>query len=64
MTLPIPWEPETDKDFRDFYNKVASLHHYPECWDTVAYPTLYDAIYEMRGPCTVCGNVFPLEVVK
>ena len=24
--------------------KIAEAIHYPECWDTTAYPTLYDAI--------------------
>lgn len=27
--------------------KTSSLIHYPECWDTVAYPTLLDAIKEI-----------------
>ena len=61
MSLPIPSEPVSDADFREFYEKVARLYHYPECWDTVAYPTLYDAIYEMRGPCGTCGNYLPAE---
>lgn len=59
MSLPIPWEPVNDSDFRDFYYKVANLYHYPECWDTIAYPTLFDGIYEMRGPCTTCEDVEP-----
>lgn len=46
---------------REFYNKVARLYHYPECWDTAAYPTLYDAIYELRGQCTTCGMYLPAE---
>lgn len=25
-------------------NKIAEVMHYPECWDTVAYPTLLDAV--------------------
>ena len=28
--------------------QIAESIHYPDCWDTVAYPTLYDAIRE-RG---------------
>lgn len=33
---------------------IASLIHYPNCWDTVAYPTLYDAIAETLDGCTIC----------
>ena len=54
FTLPIPWEPSTEYEYRMFYLKVARLYHYPLCWDTIAYPTLFDALYEMRGPCTTC----------
>lgn len=39
---------------RGFHDRVAALYHYPECWDTMAYPTLYDAVFEVRGPCTTC----------
>ena len=27
--------------------RVKSAIHYPECWDTVGYPTLYDAVNEI-----------------
>ena len=33
--------------------------HYPECWDTMAYPTLASALWEMLPPlgkCKVCGR--------
>ncbi len=26
---------------------IADTLHYPECWCTVAYPTIFDAIYEV-----------------
>lgn len=26
---------------------LAELLHYPECWDTAAYPTLEDAAFEI-----------------
>ena len=31
--------------------------HYPECWDTAAYPTLHDAIHEALAwaGCSVCA---------
>ena len=64
MSLPMSSEPVNDAEFRMFYYKVARLYHYPDCWDTMAYPTLFDAIWEMRGPCTTCGNVFELEEVE
>ena len=32
--------------------RVKSAIHYPECWDTVGYPTLYDAVNEIGcNPC-------------
>lgn len=31
--------------------KIAEAIHYPRCWDTAAYPTLFDALYEMAGCC-------------
>ena len=35
------------------YLKIARNIHYPDCWDTMAYPTLYDAINECVGPCNI-----------
>ena len=29
--------------------KIAKKLHYPECWDTAAYPTIYDALYELAS---------------
>jgi len=36
--------------------KIASLIHYPECWDTVTYPTLFDAINEIGIQCSACND--------
>ena len=35
----------------------ATMIHYPECWDTAAYPELRDAIHEVLawGGCSVCN---------
>lgn len=33
--------------------ELAKLIHYPECWDTMAYPTLLDALSEMAA-CAEC----------
>lgn len=30
-------------------NRIAKNIHYPECWDTGAYPTLADAVCEITG---------------
>lgn len=35
---------------------AAKLIHYPECWDTAAYPTLHDALHEILNPCPTCGR--------
>ncbi len=34
---------------------LAEAIHYPDCWDTMAYPTLLSAIIEMNH-CTTCAN--------
>lgn len=37
--------------------KIAVQIHYPQCWDTAAYPTLEDAIYEILDQgCSECQN--------
>jgi hypothetical protein len=35
----------------------AKFLHYPECWDTAAYPTLHDAVHEALAwaGCSVCA---------
>lgn len=48
----------------DTLKRISFLIHYPECWDTVAYPTLEDAIWEILSCefeidakiCTTCGK--------
>ncbi len=46
----------------DEFSKISKKIHYPECWDTMAYPTLEDAAmeiieYGLSGfNCTVCKN--------
>jgi hypothetical protein len=47
--------------------KLADALYWPECWDTIAYPTLFDALAEfisrnseycdIRKPCPVCGQI-------
>lgn len=34
--------------------RIAKELHYPECWDTAAYPTIYDAIIE-ASRCSECN---------
>jgi len=36
------------------YNLSQKIH-YPDCWDTMAYPTLESAIHEMFNSCHTCG---------
>lgn len=31
----------------DYELWIATQIHYPECWDTMAYPTLFSAIWEI-----------------
>lgn len=35
--------------------EIATAIHYPQCWDTAAYPTLFSAINEMAH-CTTCED--------
>ena len=35
-------------------DRIADLIHYPDCWCTTAYPTLFDAINEFWGLCHDC----------
>ncbi len=37
---------------------IANKVHYPDCWDTMAYPTLLDAIHECYDGCSQCGGGF------
>lgn len=42
----------------DWLKKIRQEIHYPECWDTAAYPTLFHAIYEQVG-CSQCKTGTP-----
>lgn len=35
--------------------RIAKTLHYPDCWDTAAYPSIYDAISELAG-CIGCSE--------
>ncbi len=37
---------------------IANKIHYPDCWDTMAYPTLLDAVHECYEGCSQCGGGF------
>ena len=41
-------------------NAIAEYIHYPECWDTMAYPTLEAAVDEMP-PCPECNKMRQLK---
>ncbi len=34
-------------------DRIVKELHYPECWDTMTYPTVYDALYESAN-CSEC----------
>lgn len=38
--------------------KISESLHYPECWDTEAYPTVFDAVFEVlaTSKCSVCAD--------
>ena len=38
-------ENEVDR-YKDILNECASAIHYPDCWDTAAYPAIEDALKE------------------
>lgn len=42
---------------------VVEAMHYPKCWDTVAYPTLFDALNELAG-CVGCSECKAREARK
>jgi hypothetical protein len=42
--------------------ELAKRLHYPECWDTAAYPTLHDALLEVTGNCG-CSECDPASAV-
>jgi len=48
-------EPKTKRVW-DPDDSISELIHYPECWDTMAYPTLASALWEM---CDLTGAICP-----
>ncbi len=48
---------QADKDIQ----VLAEAIHYPDCWDTMAYPTLLSAITEVNH-CTTCANKYKDKV--
>jgi hypothetical protein len=49
---------ELESDFYHSQQKIiatAKAIHYPACWDTMAYPTLFDALHELSG-CVGCSE--------
>ena len=43
------------EQFTKELEEIAEAIHYPDCWDTMAYPTLLDAITEINH-CSVCDT--------
>jgi hypothetical protein len=43
------------KTFQNEITKLGEAIHYPDCWDTVAYPTLFDALSEINN-CNYCSK--------
>jgi len=41
-----PGKREMDEDLEDLERRVKEELHYPEEWDTMAYPTVWDALWE------------------
>lgn len=44
-----------ESEQEEFNKAISKAIHYPECWDTMAYPTLLDAIKEVGcnpGQCS------------
>jgi len=38
--------------------KIKESIHYPDCWDTWAYPTVYDAVDEVLAGYFVCQHEY------
>lgn len=47
----------------NWLSKIRMELHYPECWDTVAYPTIFDALFEIAG-CSECRPPKPVLSVS
>jgi hypothetical protein len=56
-------KPKSAQEIPDY---VAKRLHYPECWDTSAYPTVLSALIESSQGCTDCNPSaqIPAELVK
>ena len=56
--LTLYWEALSTE--HDHFSEVANIIHYPECWDTMAYPTIADALYELltcsEHECSTCAD--------
>ena len=42
---------KTRRENANQVKRIAKHFHYPECWDTMAYPTLADAVCEVTTSC-------------
>ena len=45
------------KSNEEIDREIAFAIHYPECWDTIAYPTLASALFEnleLKDKCQTC----------
>ncbi len=58
----LPWYQEGKTD-----QIISQYIHYPECWDTCAYPTLASALWEMchtSSTCPTCDKPQGKELAK
>lgn len=46
-----------DAGYENALLEVGKTIHYPQCWDTVNYPTLESAVCEIFNECQHCGKV-------
>jgi hypothetical protein len=46
---------------KDSEEEIGKLIHYPDCWDTMAYPSLASALWEMciirEHKCPTCKKI-------
>ena len=55
--IRIPIVGDSMKSKEEIDREIGEAIHYPECWDTMAYPTLSAALWEMiewRNKTTIC----------
>ncbi len=43
---------------------IANKIHYPDCWDTMTYPTLLDAVHECYDGCCECSGITQVVAQK